>query len=132
MLNRRHFLSTSIAFAAMPRIARTETQKKKRILLRSSWQTVNIGDIAHTPGMLHLLEQHLPQYEVTLWPSSVDNGVAEMLMKRFPKLTILVKGDDAKTEAFATHCMVPGPASSPRRTCLSGRRRQASLTALAA
>ena len=26
-----------------------------RILLRSSWQTVNIGDIAHTPGVIALL-----------------------------------------------------------------------------
>src|SRR5690606_15979785 len=44
-----------------------------------------------------------PEYEVTLWPSSVDNGVAEMLMKRFPKLKILEKGDAAKEEAFKTH-----------------------------
>jgi len=54
------------------------------ILLRSSWQTVNIGDIAHTPGMLALLERHRPNAEVTLWPSGVDRGVAEILMKRFP------------------------------------------------
>ncbi len=87
----------------MPSVTRAASPKKKRILLRSSWQTVNIGDIAHTPGMLHLLEQHLPEYDVTLWPSSVDNGVKEMLMKRFPKLNILAKGDEAKAEAFKTH-----------------------------
>jgi hypothetical protein len=45
------------------------------LLLRSSWQTVNIGDVAHTPGMLALLEKHFPQQEVWLWPSKVDNGV---------------------------------------------------------
>ena len=55
-----------------------------RLLLRSSWQTVNIGDIAHTPGMLALLEKHLPEAEITLWPGSVDNGVGEMLQRRFP------------------------------------------------
>jgi polysaccharide pyruvyl transferase WcaK-like protein len=103
MLNRRHFLATTLAVAAMPSVTRAASPKKKRILLRSSWQTVNIGDIAHTPGMLHLLEQHLPEYDVTLWPSSVDNGVKEMLMKRFPKLNILAKGDEAKAEAFKTH-----------------------------
>ncbi len=103
ILNRRHFLATSIAVAALPSIARAATPKKKRILLRSSWQTVNIGDIAHTPGMLHLLEQHLPEYDVTLWPSNVDHGVEAMLMKRFPKLKILAKGEDAKAEAFKTH-----------------------------
>jgi hypothetical protein len=30
---------------------------------------VNIGDIAHTPGMLALLERHLPEAEITLWPT---------------------------------------------------------------
>lgn len=70
-----------------------------RVLLRSSWQTVNIGDIAHTPGVLHLLEQHLPDAEITLWPSNLDNGVDEMLMKRFPKLR-LAKGGEALKTAF--------------------------------
>jgi hypothetical protein len=31
-------------------------QRRPVILLRSSWQVVNIGDIAHTPGVLALLE----------------------------------------------------------------------------
>ncbi len=60
----------------------------KHILLRSSWQTVNIGDIAHTPGVLHMLEEHLPEVAVTLWPSHVNNGVEELLRARFPKLKI--------------------------------------------
>jgi hypothetical protein len=47
---------------------------------------------------LALLEKHLPQVEVRLWPSKVDNGVEEMLMKRFPKLIIL-KGAEVK-QAF--------------------------------
>ena len=66
---------------------------------RSSWQTVNIGDIAHTPGVLRLLEQHLPQAEIRLWPSKIDNGVDEMLLARFPKLSI-IKGPDALKAAF--------------------------------
>jgi len=33
------------------------------ILVRSFWQTVNIGDIGHTPGLLALLEKHLPEVE---------------------------------------------------------------------
>lgn len=103
-MDRRHFLRTTLATAALPSLALAqETKAKKRILLRSSWQTVNIGDIAHTPGMLHLLEKHLPEYDVTLWPSSVENGVAEMLTMRFPKLKILAPTAEAKAEAFATH-----------------------------
>lgn len=61
----------------------------RTILLRSSWQTVNIGDIAHTPGMLALIEKHLPGTRVILWYSSVDMGVAEMLKRRFPTLRMM-------------------------------------------
>jgi len=43
----------------------------------SSWQTVNIGDIAHTPGVLALLEKHLPHAEIRLWPSKVDESTQE-------------------------------------------------------
>ncbi len=50
-------------------------RRRPRILVRSSWQTVNIGDIAHTPGLLRLLERYLPDTDVWLWPSNVDNGV---------------------------------------------------------
>lgn len=74
--------------------------RPKHILLRSSWQTVNIGDIAHTPGVLHLLEQYLPEVAVTLWPSKVDNGVEELLRARFPKLKI-AKDSAARERAFA-------------------------------
>ncbi|MDF1811133.1 MAG: polysaccharide pyruvyl transferase family protein, partial [Verrucomicrobiales bacterium] len=72
----------------------------KKILLRSSWQTVNIGDIAHTPGVLSILRQHLPEVEVTLWPSNVDNGVDELLLKEFPKLKIAKKGSKELEQAF--------------------------------
>ena len=91
-LSRRHFLHTSL-FAAIS--ASAAEGRPPRVLLRSSWQTVNIGDIAHTPGVLALLEKHLPQAEVRLWPSKVDNGVAEMLQARFPKVKI-VQGNDVK------------------------------------
>ncbi len=67
---------------------------KKSIVLRSSWQTVNIGDIGHTPGVLALLEKYLPDVEVRLWPSSVGNGVDELLRRRFPKVAILKTPDE--------------------------------------
>lgn len=86
-MNRRHFLTTSF-IASMGNVAAAES-RPRRIVLRSSWQTVNIGDIAHTPGVLTLLENYLPEVEVRLWPSSVGNGVAEMLLARFPKLRII-------------------------------------------
>ena len=98
-MKRRHFLRTSLASAFATSLALAD-KRPQRILLRSSWQTVNIGDIAHTPGVLALLEKHLPEAEVRLWPSSVDNGVAELLQRRFPKLTF-VRSPGEITTAFA-------------------------------
>ncbi|MBN1671629.1 MAG: polysaccharide pyruvyl transferase family protein [Kiritimatiellae bacterium] len=62
------------------------TDGSLKILLRSSWQTVNIGDIAHTPGILALLDRHLPQAAVTLWPNELSDAVHAMLLARFPRL----------------------------------------------
>jgi len=76
------------------------TTSKPRILLRSSWQTENIGDIAHTPGLLSMLRKHLPEAEVTLWPSNVDNGVEQLLMAEFPELKIAKPRSDALKRAF--------------------------------
>ncbi len=95
-MNRRHFLASSSALTVTALFGATPP---KRILLRSSWQTVNIGDIGHTPGMLRLLEQHLPDAEVKLWPSDVKNGVEEMLRQRFPKVEI-VRGPEHLRAAF--------------------------------
>ncbi len=86
--------------AAAGRAAAAE--RPKRILLRSSWQTVNIGDIAHTPGLLATLERELPEVEVTLWPSSVAGGVEAMLRRRFPGLRIAA--DRAAIDAAFADC----------------------------
>ncbi len=104
-MKRRQFLQSATA-AAIAGVLSTRTgrgadeRRRPRILLRSSWQTVNIGDIAHTPGVLALLERYLPEAEVRLWPSRVDNGVDEMLRRRFPKLSIVQSAEALKT-AFA-------------------------------
>ena len=99
-MNRRTFLHATLASALAASLRAADAQRQPRILLRSSWQTVNIGDIGHTPGMLALLEKHLPDAEVRLWPSKVDNGVKEMLLARFPKL-VIVQGAEALKTAFA-------------------------------
>ena len=90
-MDRRHFLHSTIA-AALAVSARGQENRPPRILLRSSWQVVNIGDIAHTPGVLALLEKHLPEADVRLWASGdLSAKVAAMEHRRFPKLKI-VKG----------------------------------------
>ena len=78
--------------------------EKKRILLRSSWQTINIGDIAHTPGVIALLEKHLPDVEVRLWASDIRDGVEEMLKRRFPNLTIIKSSDTALLKTAFQEC----------------------------
>jgi hypothetical protein len=69
-----------------------DRRRPRTILLRSAWQTTNIGDIAHTPGVLRLLEQHLPEATVILWPGRLDRGVEPLLRRRFPGLRIVRNG----------------------------------------
>jgi hypothetical protein len=98
MQSRRQFIRTTAVLAAaitaLP--AWMNDQKKKTLMLCSSWQTFNIGDIAHTPGVLAILEKQLPDVEVILWPQDVANGVKEMLQKRFPKLWIVQEDADVR------------------------------------
>jgi hypothetical protein len=67
MNNRRPFLqSVYVTLAASHAVSArgNDEQRAPRLLRRSSLPTVNIGDIAHTPGELAILEQHLPDVEV--------------------------------------------------------------------
>lgn len=89
----------------------TESQKKPRILLVSGWQTVNIGDIAHTPGMIHLLHTYLPEANITLWPNDISLTEEAMLRRNFPLLKIVFGKLDKQglpdsadvAEAFQNH-----------------------------
>ncbi len=81
MIERRHFLLQSLAA--------TVKAKAPQILLRSSWQSVNIGDIGHTPGALSLLEKHFPEAEITLWPGELGHGSRDLLTRGYPRLKIV-------------------------------------------
>lgn len=61
------------------------------ILLRSGWQVENIGDVAHTPGFLALVEEYIPEAKVIFWPhyGLLPESEVTMLYKQFPKLTIV-------------------------------------------
>ena len=48
MLSRRRFLESVFVAAIAASVGAAEGKRAPRIVLRSSWQTVNIGDIAHT------------------------------------------------------------------------------------
>jgi hypothetical protein len=89
-VDRRRFVQTTLVSALAKTLRAADAGRPPRILLRSSWQVVNIGDIAHTPGVLALLEKHLPEAEVRLWASAdLSAEVAAMQRRRFPHLRIV-------------------------------------------
>ena len=87
MTSRRHFIA-SIA-AALGGSSFAADGRPKTIVLQSAWDTVNIGDIGHTPGTLRVIEEHLPEVNIVLWAMKLDDRVTAMLKARFPKVTIL-------------------------------------------
>lgn len=103
MQNRRTFIKNMAAVAASigvsPLFGCVGSARDKTIILCSSWQTFNIGDIAHTPGVLTIFERFLPGVNVILWPHDVQNGVREILEKRFPKVSIIQTEEEVK-DAF--------------------------------
>ena len=96
------FLKTVFSAALFNAYEDDATEKKPcNILLRSGWQVENIGDIAHTPAMLALIEKYIPHATVTFWPYYhvlPENEVA-MLTKRFPHIKIVEGKLDAQGKA---------------------------------
>ncbi len=104
-MNRRSFIKLSTvsassllllqrAYAASQESAfdfQTLGKKPRHILLRSGWQSENIGDIAHTPALMALIEKYIPGASITFWPwySYLPTDEVEMLQKRFPKMKIV-------------------------------------------
>ena len=100
MATRRFFLEVLIGSIVSSCIdMKTGQARNPKILLRSSWQTVNIGDIAHTPGFLSLMERYLPNVETTLWPGDIGRGVEQKIRNRFPKVKIVSSETELK-QAF--------------------------------
>jgi len=73
-------------------------KKVKTILLVSGWQDINIGDIAHTPGLLNVFETFLPDAEVILWKKSYGKDVELMLNNAFPKVQIIHGNVNSRNE----------------------------------
>lgn len=96
-MDRRRFLRAGAMAAVLPVVRRRS--RAPRIVLRSGWQTVNIGDVGHTPGVLRLLETYIPEAEVRLWPSDIGDGAEEILRRRFPKVGI-VRGEAGIKQAM--------------------------------
>lgn len=69
---------------------------KKTIVVRSGWQSINIGDIGHSPGIFALLERYAPEAHLIFWPNDENPAVNAMMRRRFPKIEIVsgVIGED--------------------------------------
>jgi polysaccharide pyruvyl transferase WcaK-like protein len=87
MPTRRHFISAITT--ALGGSVFAASGRPKTIVLQSAWDTINIGDIGHTPGTLRVIEEHLPEVKVVLWAMKVDERVIAMLKRRFPKIDLL-------------------------------------------
>jgi len=107
--SRRRFLAGMAAIGGgCPGRLMAGDPMQRTILLRSGWQTENIGDIAHTAGVLALLEKLLPHHRAILWGVALDRGVDAMLRRRFPGVEIVGGWLDAKT----------GPSNEPLANAL--------------
>ena len=98
-ISRRNFVAQLSLGLAGILAGCNRSSSPKRVLVRSSWQTINIGDIAHTPGLLRIIEAYLPDAEVYLWANRLDNGVDRLLTSNFPRLKI-IDGENNLQQAF--------------------------------
>jgi len=100
-MNRREFIRHSgfISFALfypfIRKIVRFSGKSNPVILIVSGWQDINIGDIAHTPGLLNLLQTYLPDSRLILWKKSYGEEVRNLLNRNFPSVRIIYGNVDA-------------------------------------
>lgn len=91
IVTRRSLVKGGLTWSSL-RCAYAQSKRPPQILLRSSWQSVNIGDIGHTPGALALLWKYFPEADITLWPGQLGHGSRELLTKGYPRLKIAEGG----------------------------------------
>ena len=110
MITRRSAISVVASGFGSARALLKAAPENPVILLRSGWQTVNIGDIAHTPGVLSVIERNMPDAQVILWPArALDRGAEPMLRRRFPKLRIVTGDVNAAGDASTAELVRPHP-----------------------
>ncbi|MDR2040420.1 MAG: polysaccharide pyruvyl transferase family protein [Bacteroidales bacterium] len=92
-MDRRQFIrqtgSLAISTVLFSQISCSTGKKAPTILVVSGWQDVNIGDIAHTPGLLHILENAFSDAKIILWKRSKSEKVEVLLKKNFPAIDII-------------------------------------------
>lgn len=61
----------------------------RSMIVRSSWATVNLGDVAHSPGVVRALQRSVPNAEVVLWPVALGKRERAMLEQALPGVPIV-------------------------------------------
>src|SRR5690625_3948378 len=94
MLRRKFIKQAGILVTGIivPDILKVTKKENPTILVVSGWQDVNIGDIAHTPGLLNILETFLPKAKIILWKKREGakwKAVQELIKSNFPKVNII-------------------------------------------
>ena len=88
--NRRDFIKNAAGLAGVVLLGEiAQAKADPTILFVSGWQDVNIGDIAHTPGLIALLKKRLPNAKLILWKKSKSDFAEGMLKKHYPDLQII-------------------------------------------
>ncbi len=90
--SRRAFLKNSCLASFgffIAQSCKSSLNKKPTILIVSGWQDVNIGDIAHTPGLLHVVETFILDADIILWKTSKNKKVETLISDNFPKVKII-------------------------------------------
>ncbi len=66
------------------------------VVVVSGWQTVNIGDVAHSPGVLEAFRRFAPGVRLTFWARNIDDGVRRLLARYYPEVGLVEErvGDD--------------------------------------
>lgn len=80
---------SAVISSALSACVREAGGASKTIMVVSGWQDVNIGDIAHTPGLLNVLQVFLPDAKIILWKKSHSESVKELLETNFPDVKVI-------------------------------------------
>ncbi|MGN7720027.1 polysaccharide pyruvyl transferase family protein [Chitinophaga sp. 22620] len=92
-MKRREFLQRAALTAAgsllAPYILKATGKERPVLLVVSGWQDVNIGDIAHTPGLIALLKSRIKGVRIILWKRAASKIVDDMLQRHYPEVQVV-------------------------------------------
>lgn len=103
-----------------PLMGNSASKKRPNILIVSGWQNQNVGDIAHTPGILSALHKNIPNADMTVWiwkNDSTTASVGRFIKKYFPKVKVVsgdvsdnltVKSDEVIKSMLSADLMIHG------------------------